>query len=259
MSESRHISADDLTGLNESFESQGATDIIQWAHATFGDRLAVLSSFQQAGCALCHLVHQLQLPLEIVMVDTGVLFPETYETIDKYQAMGLTISTLRPERSMEDQNREEGALYLTREGQERCCELRKVAPLRQIRGRYDAILSSLHRSAGGARSQVPVLTPDSELNLLRIHPLYNWPREQITTYIDSNNVIVNPLHAQGYPTIGCTRCTTPVLPGEPERAGRWRHLQGQESAYCRINPTDRGGSEVITVPTELYSKLLGKT
>ena len=83
--------------------------------------------------------------------------------------------------------------------------------------------------------------------------------EQMAAYIHDHNVIINPLHAQGFATIGCNRCTTPVMPNEPKRAGRWRHL-GPWSVYCGINPADReaGAKQAIDLPQELIDRILGR-
>lgn len=229
-------------GTGSRLESLSADEIIHWTLDTFPiGKIAVLSAFQKAGCVLCHSIARLGLQsrVDVLFVDTGVNFPETIETVDRYRTeYGLNVIALHPERTMARQTAEEGVLYLSKEGQERCCELRKKDPLKQIRGRYEALLSSLHRSDGGRRAKTPVLAPDIELNLVRIHPLISITEEEIEAYIRQHGVIVNPLHDQGYPTVSCARCTTPVLHGEDERAGRWRHLE-HASQYCNINPTDR--------------------
>jgi phosphoadenosine phosphosulfate reductase len=180
------------------------------------------------------------LELEVVFVDTGVLHPETIATRDRLAATHphLRVRTLAPERAFADQTRDEGVLYLTREGQERCCDLRKSAPLRAIRGEYDAFLAPLRRDEGGRRANLKVVELDPELGLLRIHPFARLTRAELLGYLAAHpDATVNPLHAMGFPTIGCFPCTTPVREDEDERAGRWRHLAGVE--YCGINPTDR--------------------
>jgi phosphoadenosine phosphosulfate reductase len=97
------------------------------------------------------------------------------------------------------------------------------------------------------------------MNALRINPLAMLEDEPMANYVAEHNVITNPLHAQGFSTIGCNRCTTPVLPTEPKRAGRWRHL-GPWSMYCGINPTDLDDatSQAIDLPQELVDKVLGQ-
>ncbi len=231
----------DLKQVNTVFDDSDPEEIIRWAHETFGNRMAVLSSFQKSGCALCHMISRmgLQKEVDVVFVDTGVNFRETYETIDRVrETYGLNIVSLHPKRTMAEQCREEGVLYITPEGQKRCCYMRKREPLFQIAGKYDALLASLRRADGGRRERVPIVVPDSDLKLLRVHPLANFMDQELEAYIQRHEVVTNPLHEQGYPTISCDRCTTPVLEGEPRRAGRWRHLE-HANTYCEINPTDR--------------------
>jgi len=257
------VTESNLSVVNRQLEQRTPQEIIRWAHEKFGKRLAVLSAMQEAGCTICHMVAQLGLQndVDVLFVDTGVNFPETLETIERIRReYGLNVISLKPARTMAEQTRDEGVLYLSKEGQKRCCELRKKEPLKQIIGKYDALIGSLRRGEGGKRSSVPVLALDTELNLLRVHPIFNMSREEMEQYIAANNVIVNPLHAQGYPTISCNRCTTPVLPGEPERAGRWRHLEN-ETVYCAINPTDRkreddGEEEHILMDAETVQRIV---
>lgn len=251
----------DLAPLNEAFDARPPADILRWAHTVFGERVAALSAMQMAGSVICHQLAQTELPIPIVFVDTGVNFQETLETRDRIAAeYRLKIITLHPRQSMAEQTRDRGVLYLTKEGQKECCELRKIEPLRAIKGQFDAFVSSLRRAEGGKRGNVSVLSLDTQMNALRINPLVRMTDEEMDDYIRTHQVIINPLHGQGFTTIGCNRCTTPVLEDEPPRAGRWRHL-GAWSAYCEINPSDRRRErkeESIELPEELISKILGR-
>jgi len=254
------LSQADLIDLNRRFEERTPQELLTWAVETFGARIAALSSMQKSGNTICHMIKSLTLDLSILFVDTGVLFPETLETRDRLaKEYGLTIRSLAPEQTMAEQTADKGVLYLTPEGQKECCELRKSAPLDAVSGDYDALISSLRRSDGGARGSCPILSVDTRLNCLRVNPLVNFTDEQLAEYIADNNVITNPLHAQGYATIGCNRCTTPVLPTEPKRAGRWRHL-GPWSVYCGINPTDLDPerSPAVDLPQDLVDRILGR-
>jgi phosphoadenosine phosphosulfate reductase len=252
------ITEGDLAALNRRFDGADPLDILRFARATFGDRAAILSSMQRAGAVVCHLADRAGLAFDVVFVDTGVLHVETLATRDAL-ARGhrhLRVVTLQPERTFSEQTVEEGLLYLSKEGQERCCDLRKSAPLRAIRGRYDALVSALRRDEGGERAEVQAFSLDAEMNALRIHPLAALPREELDRYLaDHPDVALNPLHSMGFPTIGCFPCTTPVRPDEPERAGRWRHLAGVE--YCGINPVDRAAEAVVDLDDALAARLLG--
>ncbi|MCA9066398.1 MAG: phosphoadenylyl-sulfate reductase [Planctomycetaceae bacterium] len=250
----------DLVELNRTFEDRTPDELLRWAKEIFGDRVAALSSMQKAGNVICHMLHSIPTPMPVLFVDTGVLFPETLETRDRLIAeYGLNIQTLTPELSIAEQTEKHGILYLTPEGQKQCCEMRKTQPLDAVHGRYDALIGSLRRADGGRREGCPILAIDTRLNCLRINVLVNFDDDQMSKYIDDHNVILHPLLQQGYTTIGCNRCTTPVLPGEPHRAGRWRHL-GPWSVYCGINPTDLDPerSPAVDFSQDLIDRILGR-
>lgn len=250
----------DLNEINRTFEDRSPEDLLRWAWEVFGDRVAVLSAMQRAGSMVCHMISQHRLPIPVLFVDTGVNFQETLDTRDRLaKEYGLNIITLKPARTMEEQTREHGVLYLTPEGQKKCCLMRKTEPLLQAKGKYDCLIGSLRRAEGGKRGNVPILSVDPQMNCIRANLLANVSDEGLKSYLAEHSVIINPLHSQGFTTIGCNRCTTPVLPDEPKRAGRWRHL-GTWSAYCEINPTDRDGglSKAIDLPSDLVDRLLGQ-
>lgn len=250
----------DLADLNKTFDERTPQELIQWAREIFGQRVAAISAMQKSGSVVCHMLSAMRLDVPILFVDTGVMFQETLDTRDRIRdEYGLNVVTLTPEKTMAEQTAELGILYLTVEGQEQCCHLRKVEPLKRVVGQYDALIGSLRRSDGGRRGVCPILAVDPEMNTVRINPLANVDDEQLEAYIRENEVVVNPLHGQGYTTIGCNRCTTPVLPNEPRRAGRWRHL-GPWSQYCGINPTDLDPttSPAVEFPQDLVDRILGR-
>lgn len=234
------ITRRDLDALNDRLDARTPEEILAWTAATFGGRAAILSSMQMAGGALCHMAERASLRFDVLFVDTGVLHAETLATRDALARTHrrLSVVTLHPARTFAEQTRDEGVLYLTKEGQERCCDLRKSEPLRFIKGRYDAFVSSLRRAEGGARGNIRCVELDVEANAVRVHPFVNLTGEALEAYVAAHpDVALNPLHAMGFPTIGCFPCTTPVRADEGERAGRWRHLA--DVTYCGINPTDR--------------------
>lgn len=233
----------DLEPLNRRFDGATPVDVLRFCHETFGERAAILSSMQRAGSALCHLADRAGLSFDVAFVDTGILHAETLQTRDRLAAthQRLRVVTLAPEKTFAEQTADLGLLYLSKEGQEQCCDLRKSAPLLAQRGRWDALIAALRRDEGGARARVRTFALDSGMNALRVHPFVHMGRVELDAYLAAHaDAVVNPLHGMGFPTIGCFPCTTPVRPDEPERAGRWRHLAGVE--YCGINPVDRGAA-----------------
>jgi phosphoadenosine phosphosulfate reductase len=250
----------DLIELNQNFEERTPQELIRWTCEVFGSRVAALSAMQVAGSVVCHMLHAMRLPVKVLFIDTGVLFEETLETRDRIaKEYRVEIQTLKPRQSMAEQTAQLGVLYLSTEGQQQCCHLRKNEPLLSVKGQFDALVGSLRRGEGGQREACPILAVDPEMNCLRVNPLVNFTNAQMDAYVAEHGVIVNPLHAQGYTTISCNRCTTPVLPSEPLRAGRWRHL-GPWSVYCGINPTDfsRDTATAIDLSQDLIDRILGR-
>ena len=249
-----------LTDLNHTFEDRTPQELLVWSRQVFGERLAATSSMQRSGSVICHMLHSIPVSMPVLFVNTGVLYEETLQTRDRIiEEYGLTIETLAPEKTMAEQSAELGVLYLTPEGQKTCCDLRKTEPLVAAADKYDALIGSLRRSDGGRRETCPILAVDPRMNCLRINPLVNFADDQVDSYIAEHNVIINPLHLQGFSTIGCNRCTTPILPNEPKRAGRWRHL-GPWSVYCGINPTDvdSDSAPYVDLPPDLIDRILGR-
>jgi len=252
------VSEAEASSLAARLEQDSPVEILRFVHRVFGERAAIMTSMQRAGTLLCRMAEREGLAFDVIFVDTGVLHQETLKTRDELVRTHrkLRVLTLAPERSFAEQSAEEGLLYLSREGQERCCDLRKSAPLAAVKGRYDVFVAALRRDEGGARREVRVVDLDVPMNALRVHPFAALERDELERMIaEDPAVVLNPLHAMGFPTIGCFPCTTPVRPDEDERAGRWRHLA--DVAYCGINPVDRGGLEGTIEWDERYAEALG--
>lgn len=248
---------EDLRGLNARFAAAAPLEVLRFAKDVFGAKIAILSSMQRAGTVLCHLADRAGLAFDVLFVDTGVLHRETLATRDELARThpNLDVVTLAPDKTFAAQTAERGVLYLTKEGQEECCHLRKTAPLLATKGRYGALVGALRKGEGGARAKVEAFGVDPAMNALRVHPLANVAEDFFDRYLEAHaDVIQNPLHSMGFPTIGCFPCTTPVRPDEPERAGRWRHLAGVE--YCGINPVDRGAKGGVEIDDHVAARLV---
>lgn len=254
------LTQNQLNKLSKTFEERSPEELLRWAKDIFDGRVAAISAMQQSGSVMCHMISTLKLNIPVLFVDTGVMYQETLDTRDRMnREYGLQVRTLHPEMTMIEQTEQLGVLYLTVEGQEKCCHMRKVDPLLKTRGEYDALIGSLRRADGGRRGTCPLLAVDTEMNAVRVNPMANFTDEHLDAYVQENAVIINPLHKQGFATIGCNRCTTPILPHEVKRAGRWRHL-GTAAAYCGINPTDISDdeSDAIDLPQDLIDRILGQ-
>jgi phosphoadenosine phosphosulfate reductase len=160
-------------------------------------------------------------------LDTDFLFPETYELRDRIvQQYGLApaqVIQVKSRLTPEQQAAEYGEALWVRDP-DRCCELRKVEPLIRILGGYRAWITGIRRDQAPTRAQARVIEWDQKFGLVKVNPLAAWTTADVWTYIKANGVPYNPLHDRHYPSIGCTHCTAPVLPGEDPRSGRWKNF-----------------------------------
>jgi phosphoadenosine phosphosulfate reductase len=238
----------DLDASNRELASLSARDRIAWGVSRFGQKAVLLSSMQQTSSVLMHLFHAMKLPNEILFVDTGFHFHETLAVRDEFlRRYGLNVVTLYPKNTPERQEQLYGVkLYQFSDGQKQCCDMRKEQPFVEAmkKAGHQLVMNGLRRADGGKRSSIDFLGTDPRFDGYKLNPILDWTDEQLTEYLESNNVFVHPLHAKQYPSIGCACCTTPVEPGEDPRAGRWRHLRTKDDdgpRYCGINFSDGSG------------------
>jgi phosphoadenosine phosphosulfate reductase len=156
-----------------------------------------------------------------VELDTGLLFPETYATRDRLIARyGLEVERVDPEQTVAEQERSEGPELWRREP-DRCCGLRKVAPLARALAGMDAWITGIRRVQSPGRLTARKVDLDESRGVVKIQPLVDWSDEDVRGYLYARDVPYNPLHDSGYPSIGCVPCTRAVREGEDPRAGRW--------------------------------------
>jgi len=217
-------------------EGASADQILAWA-AGAGGRASFSTGFGVEGCVLVHLIASAHLPIDVFTLDTGLLFPETYALWQRLeQRYGIPIRAVRPEQSVEAQAASVGPALWERDP-DRCCGLRKMAPLAQALAGVDFWVTAIRRDQTPERATAPVVERDARYNLFKVNPLVRWTSKDVWRFVHANDVPYNPLHDQGYPSIGCQPCTSAVAEGEDPRAGRWR---GREKRECglHVNPID---------------------
>jgi phosphoadenosine phosphosulfate reductase len=203
-----------------------AHNIIEWAVETFGDRFCVTSSMSDG--VLAHLASEVAPGIAVVFLDTGYHFAETIGTADAISAtIPINLVTVRPELSVAEQDETHGKDLWTTDP-DQCCALRKVAPLKQTLQEYDAWATGLRRDETRDRVIAPVIGWDEQKQKVKVSPLASWTQHDVDAYIAENDIIVNPLLYDGYPSIGCWPCTRRVSPGDDPRSGRWAGLAKTE-------------------------------
>jgi phosphoadenosine phosphosulfate reductase len=214
-------------------------------------RLVFTTSFGLEDQAITHAIFKagLDLHIEIVTLDTGRLFPETYDlwaqTEDRY---GRRINAVSPDRaSLEALVSRQGinGFRYSVEARKACCDVRKVEPLGRALAGAAGWVTGLRAEQSTFRAAVPLAIQDSGYGLTKINPLADWGREDLVRYVTDNAIPYNPLHDQGYPSIGCAPCTRAVRLGEPERAGRWWWEQeSKKECGLHLVPTQKSSGAV---------------
>ncbi len=199
----------------------------------FRERIALVSSFGGESAVLLHMISQIDRSTPVLFLDTGFLFPETldYQRELKF-LLGLSdVRILRPDAIHESEFDAARDLHLTHPNV--CCFFRKVVPLRNGLAPFSAWISGRKRYQGAGRAALDLLERDGRH--IKANPLATWSAEHVSAYILRHALPEHPLVADGYPSIGCEPCTTPVVAGEDPRAGRWRGTGIQE---CGIHFAD---------------------
>jgi phosphoadenylyl-sulfate reductase (thioredoxin) len=212
-------------------EESSADAILAWA-AQAGGRAAFSTGFGVEGCVLVHLIATAKLPIEIFTLDTGLLFRETHDLWQRLeQRYGVTIRSVKPEQTVEAQAVSFGPALWERDP-DRCCALRKIAPLKGALEGVDFWITAIRRDQTPERATASVVERDARYNLFAVNPLVRWTSKDVWRFVHANDVPYNLLHDRGYPSIGCQPCTSAVADGEDPRAGRWR---GREKRECGLH------------------------
>ncbi|MCW2912972.1 MAG: adenylylsulfate reductase, thioredoxin dependent [Actinomycetia bacterium] len=213
-----------------ALEGASALEVIRWASATFGDRICLTSSMSDA--ALIHLVSKVKPGIDVLFVDTGYHFAETIGTRDAVEAVyPVNVINVTPTRTVEEQERDLGPRLYGR-NPDLCCHLRKVEPLGRALEGYMAWFSGIRRDETASRKDRRVVEWDRKRGMVKVNPILDWTDTDMDNYMADNGVLVNPLHYDDYPSIGCEPCTSPVAPGEDPRSGRWA---GSGKTECGIH------------------------
>jgi len=188
--------------------------------------------------AILHAIAASKAKINVFTLDTGRHFPETLDTLDESQRRyGVKIRVVAPNAREVEQLVARDGIYgfrLAVENRISCCDVRKVRPLRRALAGAAGWITGLRRTQSAERSVVPFAAWDAEHNLIKLNPIADWSLETLNAYLAANNVPVNPLHAQGFPSIGCQPCTRAIRPGEDIRAGRW-WWENEEGKECGLH------------------------
>jgi phosphoadenosine phosphosulfate reductase len=226
----------DLAKLNEQFETATPTEILTWSTENIPTGLVQTSAFNVDDIILTHILYTvLKHPVPVIFLDTLYHFPETLELVAK--AKNIYNLDLKTYKTPDVDSRK---AFAAKFGEAlwdtdiaKFHDITKIEPLQRGLDELDAVawITGRRRDQAVTRATMPVFELDSK-GRLKINPLATWTRKQSWDYVAQHNVIYNPLHDQGYPSIGDQPITTKVADGEDERAGRWR---GTGKTECGIH------------------------
>jgi phosphoadenosine phosphosulfate reductase len=237
------FSEHDAVRLNRLFRGSDTAELLRSVikDSLAGD-LAIVSSFGAESAVLLHLVAQVDPAIPVLFLDTGKHFPETLAYRDELVAkIGLTNLVILTPEDAEVESKDESGLRWSYDP-DGCCEIRKVKPLAKAMAQYDASFTGRKSFQSETRANLPRFEVDTsdEQGRLKINPLIDWDAQQIKAYFEEHDLPRHPLIAQGYPSIGCSPCTSQVAEGEDPRSGRWK---GWDKVECGIHETGEGGKQ----------------
>jgi len=226
------LTSEDVARLAQHFEPLRAEELVEFAAERFGAQLVLTCSWQLGTSILVHMTRQVAPQTRLVEIDTGLLFAETHATrrrlVDHY---GLEVETLRPLQSVEEQADAHGGALWERDP-DRCCGLRKVAPLERAIRDAGGWLTGIRRDQTSHRARAPKLVLDAGRGVVKVQPLVDWSERDCWRYVHRHGIPYNELHDRGFPSIGCTPCTRRISDDEDARAGRWA---GSGKSECGLH------------------------
>ena len=226
-----------LKAISDQYEGRSPEEIMRWGFDNFAPHIALATGFGAEGVVLMHMASQMYREATIFYLDTDLLFKETYKLRDQLvERLGIKFTRIHSGVSLNQQAEEHGPALWSSDPN-LCCQIRKVKPLREYLATQNAWIAAVRRDQTKARANTGLMGWDAANGLVKLSPLAAWSHDQVWDYIHANDLPYNPLHDEGYPSIGCWTCTRPVAEGEDPRAGRW---SGFNKTECGIHLQPKG-------------------
>ncbi|GAB5405333.1 MAG: phosphoadenylyl-sulfate reductase [Aureliella sp.] len=222
---------------NESTRLETATplEILDWAVRRFSPKFAMATAFGPEGMTIIHMLAEIAPKTPVFNLDTGYQFKETIDLRNLVKRKyGIEVELKKPELTVEAYEELHGGPVYNRDPA-RCCGDRKLKVLAKAAMDYDAWASAIRRDQSPDRATAPIVGWDKKFGLVKVSPLANWTKQDVWKLINDAGIPYNPLHDQGYKSIGCQPCTRAVGIGEDERAGRW---SGFAKTECGLHSAD---------------------
>jgi phosphoadenosine phosphosulfate reductase len=220
---------------HHNIEKAHPEQILEWALNSI-ENLAIATSFQSSGLVILHIARSIRPEVPVLFLDTGFHFPETLEFRDRIATeWGINVMSLRGTHGSAKQQAKTYGPGLYKSDPDKCCFINKVEPLQRALAQHEAWVSGLRRDQSPSRAGTQILEPQmlpDDGEVLKIHPLAHWTRDDVADYVTEHNIPTHPLLEKGFASIGCWPCTRAIRSEEDERAGRW---EGFTKTECGIH------------------------
>lgn len=225
----------EIREASQALETATPQEILAWAVDRFSPKFTMATAFGPEGMTIIHMLSEIAPETPIFNLDTGYQFPETLELREEVKRRyGIAVELKKPELSVQEYERVHGG-PVYQSDPNRCCMDRKIKVLQAAAQGFEAWASAIRRDQSEDRAKAPIVGWDKKFGLVKVSPLANWTKKDVWGLIESANIPYNPLHDQGYTSVGCWPCTRSVQPGEDERAGRW---SGFAKTECGLHTSD---------------------
>lgn len=232
------MNKDYIRELNNRFANKTPQDVLVWFLNEYKGRIALASSMGLEDQVLTDMIVKTDPTVKIFTLDTGRLFYETYELIEKTSLRyKINIHVFSPDANRVEQmvnSKGINLFFQSIENRKECCHVRKIEPLKRAFQGLDIWICGLRREQSTTRTDNQLVEWDEANGLIKLNPLIDWTEQQVWDYIKQNNVPYNVLHDKGFPSIGCQPCTRAIFPGEDVRAGRW-WWENPETKECGLH------------------------
>ncbi len=211
--------------INKKLSGKSTEEVLHYFLRTYPGKLIMGSSLGVEDQALTDMLYKINKDVRIFTLDTGRLYPESYELIDETnKKYGIQIQVYFPDTGRVEEmvnSRGINLFYESVENRKLCCSIRKVEPLKKALQGNDVWITGLRKDQSLIRFDTKLVEWDETHRIIKVNPLLNWTEKDVWKYIKENKVPYNSLHDKGFPSIGCQPCTRAVKPGEDFRSGRW--------------------------------------
>ncbi len=232
------IDATTIVQWNKELAGASSQQVLAFFLEKFKGKIALSTSLGLEDQVLTQMVAEIDRSTRIFTLDTGRLFPEAYDLMDRTsKKYKINMEVFFPNaHEIEEMVAQKGVnlFYDSVENRKLCCRLRKLVPLARAMQGLDVWITGLRREQSVTREDMQVVEWDENNNMLKINPLIDWTEQQAWDYVAEHKIPVNPLHKKGFASIGCQPCTRAIEPGEDVRAGRW-WWENPETKECGLH------------------------